>query len=57
VPQPQRRETSRCSVTTAWMSLGRPVTWRRSVAVTSAPDSPFPHPAQLPGSWATTSPG
>jgi hypothetical protein len=57
VPRGQRRETMRCSVVIARMSSGRSITWRRSVPVTGAPDRPFPHPAQRPGSWVATASG
>ena len=57
VPHEQRREMSRCSVTSARMSSGRSVTWRRPVLVSGAPDSPAPHPEHRTGSCAATRSG
>ena len=54
VPHEQRREMIRCSVTLARISSGRSVTWRRSVLVTSAPNSPASQPEHCHASWVST---
>jgi hypothetical protein len=56
-PQPQRRETSRCS-TTRTVICGMSNTCRRMIpAGGPSAVSVLPQPAQAPGSWTTTSSG
>jgi len=57
VPHEQRRETIRCSVTSARMSSGRSITWRRSLLPAGEPDRPFPHQPHARGSCVMTSSG
>src|SRR2546430_9018592 len=55
-PHGHRLATRRCS-TTRIVTGGRSKTCRRIVAASAAPPSPDPQPAQVAGSWRTTSSG